>query len=165
MRPRSWPATLAIGITFGIAFKLVMKSIVMPLLHADAINPAYHYLVGNNAAIPSMLFATIAGAGFGEEIVYRGFFFERFRKLCGNGRAANTVMVLLGAALFGAIHYPVQGLAGVEQAVITGFVFGVIFAITGRIWMVMVAHAAFDLMALAIIYWNLEARVAHLVFK
>jgi hypothetical protein len=29
----------------------------------------------------------------------------------------------------------------------------------------MVAHAAFDLTALAIIYWNLETKVAHLVFR
>jgi hypothetical protein len=29
----------------------------------------------------------------------------------------------------------------------------------------MCAHAAFDLAAVAIIYWNLEATVAHLVFK
>jgi hypothetical protein len=28
-----------------------------------------------------------------------------------------------------------------------------------------VAHAAFDLTALAMIYWNLESKVAHLVFK
>ena len=48
---------------------------------------------------------------------------------------------------------------------ITGLVFGTIFSITGRIWMVMCAHAAFDLTAIAIIYWNLEAAVAHLVFK
>ena len=48
---------------------------------------------------------------------------------------------------------------------ITGLVFGTIFAITGRIWMVMCAHAAFDLAAVAIIDWNLEATVAHLVFK
>jgi membrane protease YdiL (CAAX protease family) len=48
---------------------------------------------------------------------------------------------------------------------ITGLVFGTIFAITGRMWMVMCAHAAFDLMAIAIIYWNLEEAVAHLVFK
>ena len=45
------------------------------------------------------------------------------------------------------------------------FVFGAIFAFTGQIWMVMCAHAAFDLMAVAIIYWNLEAAVAHLVFR
>jgi hypothetical protein len=42
---------------------------------------------------------------------------------------------------------------------------GTIFAITGRIWLVMCAHAAFDLTALAIIYWNLESKVAHFVFK
>jgi hypothetical protein len=29
----------------------------------------------------------------------------------------------------------------------------------------MFAHAAFDLTALAIIYWNLESKVAHLIFK
>ena len=58
-----------------------------------------------------------------------------------------------------------KGLAGVEQATIFGLVFGTIFAITGRIFMLMVAHAAFDLTALAIIYWNLESDVAHLVFK
>jgi membrane protease YdiL (CAAX protease family) len=165
VRPRSWPATLTVGITFGIVFKLVMKSIVMPLLHADPINPAYQYLVGNDAAIPGMLFATIIGAGFGEETVYRGFLFERFRTLFGSGPGAKTTMILLGAVLFGAMHYPVQRLAGAEQAVITGLVFGVIFAMTGRIWMLMVAHATFDLTALAIIYWNLETRVAHLLFK
>ena len=29
----------------------------------------------------------------------------------------------------------------------------------------MFAHAAFDLTALAIIYWNLESKVAQLIFK
>ena len=29
----------------------------------------------------------------------------------------------------------------------------------------MFAHAAFDLTALAVIYWNLESKVAHLIFK
>jgi len=31
--------------------------------------------------------------------------------------------------------------------------------------MVMAAHAAFDLTALAIIYWNVESAVAHLIFN
>jgi len=31
--------------------------------------------------------------------------------------------------------------------------------------MVMCAHTAFDLTALAMIYWNLESRVAHLLFR
>lgn len=47
---------------------------------------------------------------------------------------------------------------------LVGLVFGTIFAVTGRIWMLMCAHTAFDLTALGIIYWDLESDVAHLVF-
>lgn len=165
VRPASWTRALAKGVAFGIAFKLLMKMIVMPLLGAHPINQAYHYLVGNRAALPGMLFAMIVGAGFGEETVFRGYMFERLGKLLGPGVGAKTSIVLLTAGWFGLVHYPEQGLAGAEQATIVGVVFGAIFAVTGRIWMLMCAHAAFDLTALAIIYWDLESDVAHAVFK
>ena len=42
---------------------------------------------------------------------------------------------------------------------------GTIFAFTGRIWMLMWMHAAFDVAALAIIYWDFESDVAHVLFK
>ena len=164
-RPKSWLGTLAVGIVFGCAFKLVMKAIVMPLLGAPAINPAYHYLVGNPAALPGIVFTMIVGAGFAEETLFRGYLFERLGKLFGTGSGAKVSIVLLTSALFALGHYSNLGLPGVEQAMITGLVFGTIFAITGRIWMVMCAHSAFDLAAVAMIYWNLEATVAHLVFK
>ena len=165
VRPKSWLGSLAGGIVFGCAFKLLMKVIVMPLLGAPAINPAYHYLAGNRAALPGMVFTIIVGAGFAEETLFRGYLFERLGKLFGTGAGAKVSIVLLTSALFALGHYSNLGLPGVEQAMITGLVFGTIFAITGRIWMVMCAHAAFDLAAVAIIYWNLEATVAHLVFK
>src|ERR1700682_2270027 len=47
VRPRSWIVSLAIGIAFGCAFKLLLKSVVMPLLGASPVNPTYHYLIGN----------------------------------------------------------------------------------------------------------------------
>lgn len=165
VRPRSWIGSLAAGIAFGVAFKFLMKAIVMPLPGADPINHAYHYLAGNRAAIPGALFAMIAGAGFGEETVFRGYLFERFGKLLGTGLGARVSIVLLTSAWFGLAHYHVQGLAGAEQATIVGLAFGTIFAVTGRIWLLMCAHAAFDLTAYAIIYWNLESTVARLVFK
>ena len=164
-RPKSWIGSLVIGIAFGCALKLLLKSVVTPLLEASPINPTYHYLVGNTAALPGILFATIVGAGFGEETVYRGYLFERLGKLLGTGVAAKILIVMLAAGLFALVHYPEQGLAGVQQAVITGLTFGSIFAITGRLWMLMVAHAMYDLTSIAIIYFNLEYDVAHLVFK
>ena len=164
VRPRSWTRTLVVGIAFGVAFKFLMKAIVMPLLGAPPINQAFHYLAGNAAALPAAIYAMIVVAGFGEETVFRGFMFERFGKLFGSSLWARTLIVLLTSIWFGLAHYSVQGLAGVEQATIFGLVFGTIFAVTGRIWMLIVAHSAFDLTALAIIYWNLEAKVAHLIF-
>ena len=164
-RPRSWTRDLTLGIAFGIAFKLFMKAIVMPLFGAPPINQAYHYLTGNPAALPRAVYLLIAGGGFGEEVVFRGFLFERFGKLFGSGAGAKAGIVLLTAGLFALAHYPDQGLPGVEQAAITGLTFGTIFAVTGRIWIPMFAHAAFDLTALALIYWNLESAVAHLIFR
>lgn len=165
VRPKSWLVTVAAGIALGVAFKFAMKVIVMPLLGADPINHVYHYVVGNPAALAGMVLVAIVSGGFGEETVYRGFLFERLGKLFGSGVIAKTVIVVLTATWFGLMHYADQGVPGVEQAVITGLVFGTIFAITGRIWMLMIAHAAFDITALAIIYWNLESKVAHLIFR
>jgi membrane protease YdiL (CAAX protease family) len=165
VRPKSWVASVAAGIGFGVAFKFVMKAIVMPLLGAPPINQAYHFLAGNTAAMPGMIFTLIVVAGFGEETLYRGWMFERLGKLFGLSVWARTFAVLFTSVLFGLAHYSVQGLAGAEQAAITGLVFGTTFALTGRLFAVMVMHAAFDLAALALIYWNLETDVAHFIFK
>jgi uncharacterized protein len=165
VRPASWARTLAAGIAFGIAFKFLMKAIVMPLLGADPVNQAFHYLAGNRAALPGILYAVVLGAGFGEETVFRGYLFERFSKLFGHGVWAKSLIVLITAGWFGIEHWSLQGLPGVQQATIFGLVFGSIFAVTGSIWMLMVAHAAFDVTAVAMIYWDVETAVARLIFK
>jgi hypothetical protein len=162
--PESWAATAVIGSAVGIALKLVLKAIVMPLLGAPAVNDAYHYLVANWAALPGAIYLMIVGGGFGEETVYRGFLFERLGMLFGSHPGAKVAIVLLSSALFSLAHFPIQGLAGSEQALLTGLTFGTIMAIQGRIWMPMFAHAAYDLTALAIIYFGLEDRIGHFVF-
>ena len=142
-----------------------MKSIVMPLLGAPPINEAFHYLAGNTAAIPEMLYVMIVGAGFGEEMVFRGWAFERLGKIFGKAVWAKALIVLLTSVWFGYEHYSFQGLAGVQNAAIVGLIFGTVFAVTGRLFPLMIAHAAFDLTALAMIYWDFETAVAHFFFK
>jgi membrane protease YdiL (CAAX protease family) len=123
-RPRNWTTAIVGGLVFGVALKLVMKAIVMPLLGADPINHAYHYLVGNRRALPGVIALVVASAGFAEETVYRGYLFERVGKIVGEGRLAQTFTVLLTSALFGIAHYADQGPSGVGQATIVGLVFG-----------------------------------------
>lgn len=163
--PRSWIVTIFVGTLLGVALKLVMKAIVMPLLGAPAVNPSYHFLAGNIEALPWMLYIILAGAGFGEETLFRGWMFERFGKILGEGRGAKIAIVLVTSNWFGLAHYSFQGLPGVQQAMIVGLVFGSIFAVTGRLFTLMIAHAVFDLTALALIYWDVEAQVAHFFFR
>ena len=164
-QPTNWARDLALGVAFGMVLRIVMKMIVMPLLGTYPINEPYHYLVGNTAAFPGMVIAVVVAAGFGEETLFRGYMFERFGKLIGTNHSAKVLTVLLTSFWFGLAHYPEQGLAGVQQATIVGLVFGIVFAITGRIWILMFAHATFDLFAVTIIYLDLESEMARLVIN
>lgn len=165
VRPKSWLATLALATVFGALLKLIMKALVMPILGAPEINQAFHFLVGNTAALPGILYRISVGAGFGEETFYRAYLFERLGKLFGESVWAKTSIVLLTSIWFGIVHYPFQGLAGAQQALLVGLIFGTIFAIQRRIYFLIIAHLAFDLMAVAIIYYDLEMEVAHFIFK
>ena len=150
---------LVIAFIAGVLFELLMKAVVMPLVGFGSINSAYHYLVANPAALPGMFFLVIVGAGFGEELIWRGFLFNRLGALIGPRRYATLVIVIFTSMLFGLAHYHDQGVPGAVQATITGLVFGVTYARIRTIWPVMVAHAAFDVTAVLIIYWNLEEQI------
>ncbi|MEY2505720.1 MAG: protease family protein [Verrucomicrobiota bacterium] len=165
VRPENWARTIALGIVFGVALKLAMKSIVMPLLGAPPVNGLFHFLAHNPAEIPWMLYVIVVGAGFGEEMIFRGWAFERFGKLLGSAPWAKAITVLFTSAWFGQQHYELQGMVGVENAAIVGLVFGATFVVTGRLFLLMIAHTAFDLAAYAMIYWNFETAVAHFFFK
>jgi CAAX protease family protein len=164
VRPKSWLLTIVLGTAIGVVLKLVMKSIVMPLFGVEPINRPYQYLVGNTALLPLAVLAML-NAGFSEETTTRGFLFERLGKLFGSRRWARAAIVLITSAYFGLAHYSGQGVSGVEQAAITGLVFGTLYALTGQLFLVMIVHASFDLAALAIIYAGWETRVAHWFFR
>ncbi|HET9402267.1 MAG TPA: type II CAAX endopeptidase family protein [Candidatus Acidoferrales bacterium] len=163
VRPKNWPLTIASGIVFGSALKFTMKALVMPLLGADPINWSFHYLTGNRAQLPFAIWMMLV-AGFGEETVFRGFAFERFTKAFGSGAATKFAAVVLTSIWFASAHYRGQGIPGTEQALIVGLIFATIFARTRSIAFLMIAHAAFDLTALIMIYFNAETRIAHLIF-
>jgi len=157
--------TIPLAILGGVTLKLLLKAAVMPLLGADPINRAYHFLAHNPAAVPGMLFSILVGAGWGEETFWRGYLFERLSRLFGGSVIAKAGIVIVTSALFGLAHYPGQGVDGVLQATIVGLVYGSVFLSTRQLFPLMIAHASFDLAALALIYWDVEAKVAHIFFR
>lgn len=158
-RPVSWIATIALGVGLGVALRAIMKFLAMPLLGAPPTNSAFHHLEGNDAALPLAIFAMGLVAPFGEEVVMRGFLFERLTRLFGRGGAAITMIVLLTSIVFGVGHYALQGTAGAQNAAIMGLVYGTLYVISGRIWLPIFTHAAFNLSGLAIIYLGVGAEL------
>ncbi len=164
VRPRSWGRTIAAGIIFGFTFKLLTKAVIMPLLGAGPVNFVFHYLSGNSAALPAAIWMMLV-TGFAEETVFRGFLFERMGKILGRRWWTKAVTVIVTSLWFGFAHMPVQGFMGGVHATILGLTFGTIYAFTGRIFLLMIAHAVYNLTALSLIYWNLEAGVAQFFFR
>jgi membrane protease YdiL (CAAX protease family) len=73
--------------------------------------------------------------------------------------------VIVTTLLFAAAHYTSQGMPGVQQALVTGLVFGALYARARALPLVMIVHAAFDLAAAYLIYHRLETTVAHWFFR
>lgn len=163
VRPPHGAIDLVVALVAGVFFKILMKALVMPLLGFSAINSTYHYLTGNTATLLVTLLWVIAGGGFGEELIWRGFLFERLGAFLGPRAHAKLVIVAVTSILFALAHLWDQGVPGAVQATITGLVFGATYARIRTIWPVMVAHAAFDVAAVLMIYWNLEEPIGRLL--
>src|SRR4051812_47137682 len=84
-RPASWLRVMLIGLVLGIAIKLVEKALILPLLGASAVNPAAQHLIGSPVRLLITIVYMIVSAGICEEIVYRGYMFERLGRLFGDG--------------------------------------------------------------------------------
>lgn len=162
--PANWLKTIVGGILFGCTFKLLTKSVMMPLLGAGPVNIQYHYLSDNTAMLPFATWMMLV-AGWAEETVYRGFLFERLHSLIGKARKASFLIVLITSLWFGLAHLPTQNYFGAIHGTILGLVFGGIYAARGHLFFLMIVHAAYNFLVLVLIYFNMEREVAMFVFK
>ena len=90
-------------------------------------------------------------AGFGEELLYRGFLMDRLMRLRGM-RGRKWPAAIIQAALFGLPHL-YQGWGGVLVTATIGlFLAWLRFANRGNLWACIIAHAAVDTIMLSLAY-------------
>ena len=90
-------------------------------------------------------------AGFGEELLYRGFLMDRLMRLRGM-RGAKWPAAIIQAAIFGLAHL-YQGLGGVLVTATVGlFLAWLRIANRGNLWACILAHAAVDTLMLSLAY-------------
>lgn len=130
-----WPRLAAIGIAAGLVFWAFEYFVENPLflawfgVHPDLSD--FKGVVGNLTALLIILGLNLVLAGFGEEMVWRGYAVSRTAEVLGTGRFAWAAAVVGVSVAFGLAH-AYQGDAGVAQAAVQGALLGALYLATGR---------------------------------
>jgi membrane protease YdiL (CAAX protease family) len=119
-----------LGIMGGIALETFQLTITQPLV-VRALGAApdlqqFASLAGDlpRAALYLLLVWTIAA--FGEELVWRGYVFNRVVGLLGRSRAPYSVALVIASLLFGLAHFH-QGAPGVVIESVGGLILGAVY--------------------------------------
>lgn len=138
------PLLFFVNAIVALAFKLYL-----PKYYVEQ-NPLTE-IIHTPQQLALFILAAILAGGIKEEL-QRAFILNRFRTYLG-GAAAGLV---LWSIAFGAGHY-IQGFQGIVIAVIYGFIFGMIYILSGSLIAPMVAHGLYDSLVL-LTYWFLSVR-------
>jgi membrane protease YdiL (CAAX protease family) len=132
---RRWLALLGIGIAAGTAFWAFEFFVENPLLYRlTGRYPDLHTfddLVGNIQLLAILLVFNLVFAGFGEEMVWRGYALPRVAEILSGSRFAWVASLVAVNAAFGLAHL-YQGEAGMVQATVQGVLLGLLYLATGR---------------------------------
>jgi membrane protease YdiL (CAAX protease family) len=150
-----WKPNLIIGLAL-VPFLFIINVVVAVIFRLYL--PEYYIeqnplteLIHTPQQLILFIFSALIAGGIKEEL-QRAFILNRFRRYLG-GIAIGLVTWSLA---FGVGHY-VQGFQGVLIATIFGFLFGMIYIVSGSLIAPIIAHCAYDTIAL-LGYWISSGR-------
>jgi hypothetical protein len=155
-RFRDWRSTFLYGTLAGIAMSALELFVTQPVLvwltgqypNLEDFRP----LIGNPLLLLVLLVLAWLLAGFGEEMVYRGYVMNRVADLGNRTRAAWIASLVLVSVLF-ALAHTYQGITGVLEVLVAALVLGALYLATGRNLAVPVfAHGLADTIDFILIY-------------
>ncbi|WP_324024625.1 type II CAAX endopeptidase family protein [Maribacter sp. BPC-D8] len=116
---------------------------------------SFKELEGNLSACLIAVVVVWATAGFGEEIIFRGYFMRQFVKFFGESKFSIVLNIVLLACFFGFMH-SYQGITGQIVAGTIGGLIALIFYLRKYdLWFVIAVHGFFDTISLICIYYGL----------
>jgi len=113
----------------------------------------FEQLEGNLSAIIALLLFAAVSAGFGEEILFRGYLMRQFTKFFGNSPVGIVLNILIFGIIFGWIHM-YQGIRCQIVTGICGMITATIFHFRkDDLWFAIAFHGFFDLIALSYYFY------------
>lgn len=145
-----------LGTLLGIALQLFGTFIQEPFFdHLIGTKQDISQFDAIKQSIPLTIFMICLSwllAGFGEEMVYRGYLLNRISETLGGNRASITVALILSSAIF-AVGHKYQGPSGVLDAGFMGIYYGLISLLSGKRLMVsVITHGMNNTLGFAFLY-------------
>lgn len=162
-RPKNWITTIGIGIGVALFLQALAFFVLVPTMQRFGVQlpdmSRFESIHGNIPMLLMWLVVAWTTAGFGEEIIWRGFVMSRVARVLGDGKAAWVFSLILVSVLFGLLHL-YQGTVGVVLTGVAGLVFGILYLASGRnLWAPIIAHGTTDTLAFLFIYTGLWERL------
>lgn len=154
----SWPFTIAVGAVAGAALSVHELIVLEPLVRQwTGESPdlsTFKGLTGDLQATLLLIGLSWVFAGFGEEMVWRGFAMSRVAEALG-GTSAAWAASLIGVSVFFGIAHSYQEVSGVIVTAVGGATYGLLFLLSGRSLAIpIVAHGTQNTCDLVFIYWG-----------
>lgn len=112
-------------------------------------------LEGNFQLTIVWLLLVWATAGFGEEIIFRGYLMRQFIKFFGDSKISLAINILIICSFFGYMHMQ-QGITGQLVVVIIGALLSIIFYIRKYdLWFLIMVHGFFNTLGILSFYFGL----------
>lgn len=144
---------VALGLFIFYVFALVPGITTLTGVPIDY--SSFDQLKGNLPACLIALLLVWASAGFGEEIIFRGYFMRQFVKFFGESKISIMLNIVLFACFFGFMH-SYQGITGQLVAGFVGALLALIFYLRKYdLWFIIAVHGFFDTFAIICIYFGL----------
>lgn len=138
-----------------IFYFVVLVPVITKLTGVPIDYSSFDELKGNLPALLFTLLIVWATAGFGEEIVFRGYFMRQFVKFFGESKISIVLNIIIVTGFFGFMHSQ-QGITGQLVTWITGALIALIFYLRKYdLWFVIAVHGFFNTIALICIYFGL----------
>lgn len=157
-RPKSWGKTILISgiaaLLILVLFLLIINPIIQNLLSIDGQNlDRFSLLRGNMTYWIIGMISAVVTAGFGEEIIWRGYVMRHLARLFGGKKGAWLCSLFITSLVFGLLH-SYQGIMGILQTGITGLFLGILFIANGKnnLWINIITHSLIDMISLTAIF-------------
>jgi uncharacterized protein len=157
-RPKSTRNTVLWGVGLGF-FGFFLQAVLPALLEGggagkNTAESAYGPLKGNLPLLLWWLPFIWVSAGFGEEFLYRGYYFQRVIGIVGERWWGIAIAVIASSLFFGMAH-SYGGLNHILDASIGGFAACAFFLILRRnLWALMISHALADTLSFIQLFYG-----------